>query len=46
MGLPTFAIYAATKAAVRSFVRSWAMELAAASRPGRNGSVRDSLYMY
>jgi NAD(P)-dependent dehydrogenase (short-subunit alcohol dehydrogenase family) len=27
MGLPTFAVYAATKAAVRSFVRSWAMEL-------------------
>lgn len=27
MGLPTFAAYAATKAAVRSFVRSWAMEL-------------------
>src|SRR6202040_721971 len=27
MGLPTFAVYAASKAAVRSFVRSWAMEL-------------------
>src|ERR1700723_3387761 len=27
MGLPTFAVYAATKAAVRSFLRSWAMEL-------------------
>lgn len=27
MGLPTFAVYAAAKAAVRSFVRSWAMEL-------------------
>ena len=26
MGLPTFAVYAATKAAVRSFVRSWAMD--------------------
>jgi NAD(P)-dependent dehydrogenase (short-subunit alcohol dehydrogenase family) len=25
MGLPTFAVYAASKAAVRSFVRSWAM---------------------
>tara|TARA_R110000868_G_scaffold165328_2_gene398323 strand:+ start:1146 stop:1907 length:762 start_codon:yes stop_codon:yes gene_type:complete len=27
MGLPTFAVYAATKAAVRSFVRAWAVEL-------------------
>src|SRR5246500_3611288 len=27
MGLPTFAVYAASKAAVRSFVRGWAMEL-------------------
>jgi NAD(P)-dependent dehydrogenase (short-subunit alcohol dehydrogenase family) len=27
MGLPMFAVYAAAKAAVRSFVRSWAMEL-------------------
>lgn len=27
MGLPTFAVYAAAKAAVRSFVRSWAAEL-------------------
>src|SRR5271165_4249224 len=27
MGLPTFAVYAASKAAVRSFVRSWAAEL-------------------
>lgn len=27
MGLPTFATYAARKAAVRSFVRGWAMEL-------------------
>ena len=27
MGLPTFAAYAAAKAAVRSFVRSWAAEL-------------------
>jgi NAD(P)-dependent dehydrogenase (short-subunit alcohol dehydrogenase family) len=26
-GLPLFAVYAASKAAVRSFVRSWAMEL-------------------
>jgi NAD(P)-dependent dehydrogenase (short-subunit alcohol dehydrogenase family) len=27
MGLPTFAVYAASKAAVRSFARGWAMEL-------------------
>ena len=27
MGLPTFAVYAASKAAVRSFARAWAMEL-------------------
>src|SRR5271154_4026600 len=27
MGLPMFAVYAASKAAVRSFVRGWAMEL-------------------
>jgi len=27
MGLPIFAVYAAAKAAVRSFTRSWAMEL-------------------
>jgi NAD(P)-dependent dehydrogenase (short-subunit alcohol dehydrogenase family) len=27
MGLPTFAVYAASKAAVRSFTRGWAMEL-------------------
>jgi len=27
MGLPTFAVYAASKAAVRSFVRGWAVEL-------------------
>ena len=27
MGLPTFAVYAASKAAVRSFVRGWALEL-------------------
>jgi NAD(P)-dependent dehydrogenase (short-subunit alcohol dehydrogenase family) len=27
MGLPMFAVYAASKAAVRSFARGWAMEL-------------------
>ncbi|HEV2456313.1 MAG TPA: glucose 1-dehydrogenase [Verrucomicrobiae bacterium] len=27
MGLPTFAVYAASKAAVRSFVRAWTVEL-------------------
>jgi NAD(P)-dependent dehydrogenase (short-subunit alcohol dehydrogenase family) len=27
MGLPTFAVYAAAKAATRSFLRAWAMEL-------------------
>jgi len=27
MGLPTFAVYAASKAAVRSFLRAWAVEL-------------------
>jgi len=27
MGLPTFAVYAAAKAAVRSFLRAWAVEL-------------------
>jgi NAD(P)-dependent dehydrogenase (short-subunit alcohol dehydrogenase family) len=27
MGLPTFAVYAATKAAVRNFARGWTMEL-------------------
>src|SRR6202021_3661543 len=27
MGLPTFAVYAASKAAVRSFLRAWTVEL-------------------
>ena len=31
MGLPTFAVYAASKAAVRSFLRAWTVELKTAS---------------